>query len=66
MLTDTSGLVPGSQKWFDYWDRQVYLYLVGEAPPNQPLFPLDAFRAVLRNSDKPGSLTGTVYRDDEE
>ncbi len=26
MLTDSGGLVPHTQKWLEYWDRQIYLY----------------------------------------
>jgi len=26
-LTDPSGLVPHTQRWLDYWDRQLYLFL---------------------------------------
>ena len=59
-LTDASRFVPNSQKWLEYWDRQIYLYMIDAAPPNQPRFPLDAFRAVLKNSGNPGSLVGTV------
>jgi hypothetical protein len=64
VLTDTSRFVPNSQKWLEYWDRRVYLYMIGEAPLNEPRFPLDAVRAVLRNSDNPGSLVGGIPDDE--
>lgn len=60
LLKDTSGLVPHTQKWLEYWDRQVYLYMVDEAPDKQTCFPFEAFCAVIRNSDSPGSLVGGV------
>ncbi len=62
-LTDASRFIPNSREWLEYWDRQVYLYMIGEAP-DQPRFPLDAFRAVLKNSDNPGSLVGSVSHDE--
>jgi hypothetical protein len=60
LFNDTSGFVPHTQKWLEYWDRQVYLYMVDQAPKGQVRFPLEAFRAVLRNSDSPGSLVGSI------
>ena len=30
-LTDPAGLVPHTQKWLEYWDRQYYLFLTGQA-----------------------------------
>jgi hypothetical protein len=60
LFKDTSGLIPHTQKWLEYWDRQVYLYMIDQAPKDQARFPLEAFRAVLRNSDCPGSLVGSI------
>jgi hypothetical protein len=37
-----------------------------EAPKGQARVPLEAFRAVLRNSDSPGSLVGSVPNDDDD
>ena len=28
LLTDPSGLVPQSQRWLEYWDRQIYDYAI--------------------------------------
>jgi hypothetical protein len=66
LLKDTSGLIPHTQKWLEYWDRQVYLFMMDEAPKGQARIPLEAFRAVLRNSDNPGSLVGSVPNDDDD
>jgi hypothetical protein len=60
LFKDTSGLIPHTQKWLEYWGRQVCLYMIDRAPKDQTRFPLEAFRAVLRNSDSPGSLVGSV------
>jgi hypothetical protein len=40
----------------------MYLFTIGK--PNYTLFPLNAFRAVLRNSGKLGSLVGSVRSGD--
>ncbi len=45
-------------------NRQVYLYMVDEAPDKRTCFPFEAFCAVLRNSDIPGSLVGSVSADE--
>ena len=30
ILTDPAGLVPHTQKWLEYWDRQYHLFLTGQ------------------------------------
>ena len=62
ILTDESGLAPHTARWLEYWDREMYLFTIGK--PNYTLFPLNAFRAVLRNSGKLGSLVGSVRSGD--
>jgi hypothetical protein len=32
MLTDSAGLMPHTQKWLEYWDRQYHLFLTGKEP----------------------------------
>jgi hypothetical protein len=46
--TDPSGFVPHSQKWLEYWKRQVQLYAAGRLPKGF-LFPLEAVEAYIRN-----------------
>jgi hypothetical protein len=63
-LTDPSGLVPHTQKWLEYWDRQIYEYAL--APKSkQPavLFSIEAVRAVMQYSDNPASLFGSIAED---
>ena len=48
-VTDPSGLVPHSQKWLEYWERQVQLYATDQLPKGF-LFPLEALDAVIRNT----------------
>lgn len=62
LFTDGSGLTPHTARWLEYWVRQIYLYMTDEG--SHTLFPMNAFRAVLQNSDKPGSLVGSVRSDD--
>jgi hypothetical protein len=30
VFTDPTGLVPHTQKWLEYWDRQYCLFLIGK------------------------------------
>ena len=64
LLTDPSGLVPGSQKWLEYWDREIYRYMRDpEHRRTTVLFPCDAFCAVMRWSD-PASLVNSIPESD--
>ena len=64
LLTDTSGLTPGSQRWLEYWDRRIYDYaLAPERKRPAVLFPVDAVRAVIQYSDNPASLLGSITED---
>src|ERR1039457_7707871 len=62
----TSGLVPHSQRWLEYWDRQIFNYMA-DPEHRRPavLFPLQAVRAVLQWSDDPASLVGSIPALDE-
>jgi hypothetical protein len=58
---DPSGLIPRTPKWLEYWDREIYSYMMdpeGKRPAVP--FPMDAFRAVMKYSDNPASLVGTI------
>ncbi len=50
-LTDSSGLVPYSEKWLDYWQRSVDRW--SDDPDFRPreLMPLEAARAIIRSTD---------------
>jgi len=60
VLTDASRLVPHSQKWIEYWDRQFYLYMTGQDLNAIRQSPIDAFRAVMQYADNPASLVGSI------
>ena len=60
--TDASGLVPHSQRWLEYWDRQIFNFMQ-DPEHRRPavLFPLEALCAVFQWSDNPASLVGSVH-----
>jgi hypothetical protein len=62
---DPSALVPHSQKWLEYWDRQVYLYMNDQEPREPVRFPLAAVREVMQYSSDPASLVGSIPGRDE-
>ncbi len=63
-LTDASRLVPHSQKWIEYWDRQFYLYMTGQDPEAIRHSPVDAFCAVRIYADNAASLVGSIPQDE--
>ena len=64
-LTDVSGLAPGSRRWLEYWDREVYRYMKDpEHRRPKVLFPLQAVRAVMHWSDNPALLVGSISDED--
>jgi hypothetical protein len=65
-MTDVSGLVPNSQRWLEYWDRQIFNYMQ-DPEHRRPavLFPIEAFRAVMKFTSDPASLVGGIPAEDE-
>ena len=60
ILTDPVGLIPHSQKWIEYWDRQYYLYLTDQ-DPNAIWYGADAYRAVMKYAEEnPASLVRSI------
>jgi len=58
---DPVGLVPFSQKWIEYWDRQFYLYMTGQDLEAIRHSPIDAFRYVMKYAEEdPASLVGSI------
>ena len=66
VLLDPVGFVPHSQKWIEYWDRQFYLYLTGRDSNAVRRASVEEFRAVMKYSDSPESLVGSIppHRED--
>ena len=57
VLTDPVGLVPHTQKWLEYWDRQFYLYMTGQERNAIWLSSIAAYRAVMKFAgEDPSSL----------
>ena len=58
LLTDPTGLVPHTQKWLEYWDRQYYLYLSGKDQDAIWHSSIEAYRAVMKWAEEnPSSMT---------
>ena len=51
LITDEAGLVPGSQKWMDYWTERVDKILAGDDEVKDCLIPLEVVDAVLKADD---------------
>jgi hypothetical protein len=57
VLTDSVGLVPHTQKWLEYWDKQFYLYMTGQDRNAIWLTSIAAYRAVMKFAgEDPSSL----------
>jgi hypothetical protein len=57
VLTDPAGLVPHTQKWLEYWDRQFYLYMTGQDRNAIWYSSIAAYRAVMKFAgEDPSSL----------
>lgn len=61
VLLDPVGLVPHSQRWIEYWDRQFYLYMTGQDLTALRHCPLPAWSAVMKYAkENPASLVGSI------
>jgi len=58
VLLDPVGLVPHSQRWLEYWDRQFFLYMSGQDLNAIQQASVDEFRAVWQYAETPESLAG--------
>ena len=58
-LTDPSGLVPHTQKWLEYWDRQFNLFLTGQHPNALRNCSVEVLHTVMTRVDNPASLAGS-------
>jgi hypothetical protein len=64
-LTDPAGLVPHTQKWLEYWDRQYYLYLTGQDLKAIWHSSIAAFRAVMKYAaESPASLVRRILEEE--
>jgi hypothetical protein len=51
LITDEAGLVPGSQKWMDYWTERVDKILAGDDEVSGCLIPLEVVDAIIERAD---------------
>ena len=51
-LTDTTGLVPNSQAWLDYWLTEVDMVIAGEDRGGRPRIPIAVIDAILAAGEK--------------
>jgi len=64
VLTDHVGLIPHTQKWLEYWDRQFYLYMTGQDRNAIWHSSIAAYRAVMKYAQE--SAASLVRRSLEE
>jgi hypothetical protein len=61
LMIDDRGLIPGSPKWLEHWDRQVYLFMTRQDAHAIDKRPADALWAVLRGAgENPDLLVSTI------
>jgi hypothetical protein len=61
VLLDQVGLVPHSQKWIEYWDRQFYLYMSGQDRNAIRQSTVEEYRAVMKYAEESSvSLVASV------
>ena len=67
VLTDPGGLVPHTQKWLDYWDRQWYTYMTTGEVGMLRSSDHHVYEAVMKYAEEsPASMVGSIpaYPDD--
>lgn len=65
VLTDSMGLVPYTQKWLEYWDRQYYLFLTAKEETSMRLGSVVEHRSVMRYAEEsPKSLVRRYLEED--
>jgi hypothetical protein len=61
VLTDDSRLVPHTQRWLEYWDRQFFLYMTGQDRTALRNASIAAYRAVMKYAEEsPASLVASI------
>ena len=62
-LTDSSGLVPHSQAWRDYWFPKVDRILSGQEPSTPGCIPLEVAHAIVAAGAEDPNELGSVRGD---
>jgi hypothetical protein len=55
MMTDISGLVPGSPRWWAYWNEQLHRRIARDPDARNTQVPLEVLRAYIQSADPDGS-----------
>ena len=55
MMTDISGLVPGSPRWWAYWNEQLRRHIARDPDAPNTKVPLEVLRAYMQSADPDGS-----------
>jgi hypothetical protein len=51
LMTDDSGLVPGSARWMAYWTERVDKILAGDDEVKGSQIPLEVWDAIMQSAD---------------
>jgi hypothetical protein len=58
--TDSSGLVPYSPQWLEYWDEQIYFGVTGKEVTPGKLSPDEVIEVLRYTVQNPASLVSTI------
>lgn len=64
-LTDSSGLIPHSQAWRDYWFPKVYRIVSGEEPAPPGSIPLEVVDAMIAEDNRMRATQGAFAATEE-
>jgi hypothetical protein len=59
LLTDDHGSVPGSPRWWAFWNEQLHKYIARDAVVKDCKIPLEVLRAYIQSAD-PDMIEGNV------
>jgi hypothetical protein len=59
LLTDDGGLVPGSSRWWAYWNKQLHKYIARDPDVKDCKIPLEVIRTFIQSAD-PEIIEGYV------
>ena len=51
LLTDDGGLVPGSSRWWAYWNKQLHKYIARDPDARDCKVPLEVLRAYIQTAE---------------
>jgi hypothetical protein len=60
VMTDDVGLVPGSPRWWAYWNEQLQRYIARDPDARNTKVPLEVLRAYMQSAEP-----DSIVEDDE-